>query len=652
MADGAEFSIDFDVKGGGDALSAADALAALASKLELAGAAATATSDAMKIGQAAYDQSEAAANKAALAVEKIGLAAQAQKSKLEALAAGSDGVVNVAAYQRAAAKLEELNARQSEAAAKSASAMAAMNAEASALDKLKAAAATAADKESALSKAHDDLKKKGDDAAGAAKAQADAETKSVGAAGLLEGAFAKLGGPLGAVGQKAAGVTGAVLKMGKSLGAAGPYVAAAVLAIAIAAAFVGATLAITKFAVESADTARTQALLSDGIAGSVKGGRALDETLDRLGKTVPQSRDELLGMAGDLAKTGLKGEALSTALEDAAVKAAKLKWGPDFAKQMLSLPNQAARLKSNLAGVFSGLNIEGLLEGLSTLVALFDKNTATGQALKVVFESLFQPVVDGLSGLIPKAVATFIQLEILGMKAAIAIKPYRQYLIDIGIGFGILAAIVVAIVVVFVAAGLAMVAAFALLMALPFLLKDAFNSLAGGIKSGIGAAVDWLTGKFEAVMAFFQGLSLAEIGTALIDGLISGITGGGAGVLKAITGIATGAIGAAKGALGIASPSKVFAEIGMHTAAGMEQGVDGGTAGVQASVEALVEPPAAANDNGSAPGAAAAGSSGGGTVYNIYLTPPAGADPGAYLDEFRNWLDGLGAQAGTAVPNG
>ena len=49
-----------------------------------------------------------------------------------------------------------------------------------------------------------------------------------------------------------------------------------------------------------------------------------------------------------------------------------------------------------------------------------------------------------------------------------------------------------------------------------------------------------------------------------------------------------GATATGKTALGIASPSTIFAEIGLHPAAGMEEGVDGGAAGVQKSVEARV----------------------------------------------------------------
>lgn len=625
MADGAEFTIDLGVTGADGASAAASVLDTLASKLEIAGTEAKAAASAVADAESAYNQAENAANRAATAVEKIEKLIATQEGKAEKIA-GEYGLFSPQ-FAKASEALAKLQQRQSEAVEHANAAKSAMNAEALALDKLKKASEAAAEKESALSKSHDALEKTVSDATAAAKEEADAQAKSVGAAGMLEGAFAKLGGPLGEFGQKATGVTGAVLKMGKSLGALGPYVAAAVLAIALATAFAAATYSIAKFGVVASDTARSQRLLSDGIAGTVEGGRALDRTLDKLADTVPQSRDELLAMAGDLAKTGLKGDELSAALEDAAVQAAKLKWGPDFAKQMLSLPNQAAKLKASLSGIFSGLKIEGLLKGMASLVALFDKNSETANALKVVFESMFQPLIDKVTELAPKAVSTFIQLEIWAMKAMIAIKPYGSVIEAIGIGFGIVIGVIVGIVAALVGLQMALMAVVALFMSAPLYAKDAF----------------------AGIYNFFASLSFADLGTQLIQGLVNGITGGASAVIGAITGIAGGAVDAAKKALGIASPSKVFAEIGGYTAEGMQQGVEDGTGDVQAATTSLVAPPSVAQGGG-------AGTSRGGagiTVENLTVVAPSGTtDARAWAEALRDALLDLSAQVGTAVPSG
>src|SRR6185369_7976029 len=96
---------------------------------------------------------------------------------------------------------------------------------------------------------------------------------------------------------------------------------------------------------------------------------------------------------------------------------------------------------------------------------------------------------------------------------------------------------------------------------------------------------------WQSVVDFFSGLDLVSVGTNIIDGLVNGLTNAGPNVLKAITGVVSGAIDGAKKLLGIASPSKVFAEIGGYTGDGLAQGVEGATPDVQDAFAAMVEPP-------------------------------------------------------------
>lgn len=650
MDDGASFGIDLGVTGGDQAVSAAQALDALASKLQIAGSASSAASEAMKAGQAAYNQAESSANRAALAVEKIGIAADAQRGKLKAAMDAGDGK----GADAAAAKLQNLVARQGEAVTKAASATAAMNAEATALDKLKASASAADAAEAKLNKEHDQAKK-------GAKAESDAAEEGSVNLRALSGAFGKLGGPLGSFGQQIAGIGGAFQKFSKLLGDSGPYVAGAVALIAVAAAaavvtiaIIAATAAIAKFAVIQADAARTSSLLSAGVAHSVAGGELLDAQLDDLATKVPIARDELLSMAKGLSDGGLRGKALADSLQNAAVKAAQLKFGPNFQKQLLSLDSQSTRLKTNISTLFGGLKIEGLLEAFSKLVGLFDANSASGKAIKVVFETLFQPLIDGVTAFIPKMVTAFIQFEILVLKALIAIAPFKQQIILVAAAFGVLAALVitglVAPIVVLIGVIAAVVTIISIFLATLYSAARAAIEFGVSLLDGAGGAFDSLMATASGVVDWLSALSLADIGVQLIQGLIDGITGAGGGVLTAITGIAGGAVDAAKKALGIASPSKVFAEIGMHTAAGMEQGVEGGASGVQDSVEAMTAAPEAGGSGGASPAAASGGGGGGGATYIIQLSPK-GDDAQSYVEAFRAYLEGLGAQNGSAVPS-
>jgi hypothetical protein len=90
----------------------------------------------------------------------------------------------------------------------------------------------------------------------------------------------------------------------------------AIIAIGTAAIF--ATVSIGKWAVGLADANRTQSLLAARSRAQRRRGRTSStDTIDRSRRrSVPQTREELLGMAGDLAKTGLRGKDLSKALED------------------------------------------------------------------------------------------------------------------------------------------------------------------------------------------------------------------------------------------------------------------------------------------------------------------------------------------------
>lgn len=653
MGDGASFSIDIAVPASGISatVEAARAMERLTNKLTFAESAALKAAGAVQAGEAAYKAAENAANKASLAVEKITAASDAQAAKA-AKAAAEYGIFSAQAT-RAQVKLEALNARQAEAATKSAAATAAMNAEATALDKLKAASTTAAAGQTQVAKALEQAKTK---AAEASKSMQKLAAAKVGPnAGEAAAALGQLGGPLGAVGGKAFQAADAFKKMGSSLGAAGPYVAAAVAIVAIATAVsavaVAMGIAVIKtaaWAVGLANVARTQGLLSAGITKSLAGGAALDAQLDELQMRVPATRDELVSMASTLAATGLKGSALADALEEAAAKAARLKFGPDFEREMLSLNQQSKRLKAGVAGIFGGLQIEGLLTELSKLVGLFDKSTVSGKAIKVVFESLFQPLIDGVTAWIPKMVSGFIQFQILVLKALIAIKPFGSTIMKVAQVFGILAVVVAAMAIGFT---VAVIAPFAIIIGLAAAVIAGIWALVSSLVSAGQSAIGFgtsLMASVGAALEWLSSLSLAEIGTALIDGLIAGITGAGAGVLSAITGIAGGAVNAAKSMLQINSPSRVFAEIGGQTAEGMAVGLDAGAGDVQDAMAEVAAPPAAATG-----GASASASGGGGGAVDLsgatfVFQGVKGAEDA--LDMLRAGIAEILTQAGGGAP--
>ena len=91
-----------------------------------------------------------------------------------------------------------------------------------------------------------------------------------------------------------------------------------------------------------------------------------------------------------------------------------------------------------------------------------------------------------------------------------------------------------------------------------------FAQLWQGVKDSVGSAVDFFTGLPEQFRSF---------GSAMIDGLIGGILGKATALRDAVTGAAGKAVTGFKNLLGINSPSKVFAEFGVNTMEGYQQGI-------------------------------------------------------------------------------
>ena len=105
-----------------------------------------------------------------------------------------------------------------------------------------------------------------------------------------------------------------------------------------------------------------------------------------------------------------------------------------------------------------------------------------------------------------------------------------------------------------------------------------FNTIWTRVRTYFAGAAAW----FSSLPAQF-----AAFGANMIQGLIGGITSRLAAVKDAIVGAANSAVGWFKNALGIASPSKVFAGLGVQLPAGLERGIRGGQEHVGNAIKAL-----------------------------------------------------------------
>jgi hypothetical protein len=566
----------------------------------------------------------------------LDMARAAQEAANTALAAGAAEYARLetAALQasKAAEKLARggMTAEYLQAARASAEAEAAVMKQADALRGLETAATTAGAKEEKLAQTFANVKKLGAHTDKTIAAQAESLEKLGSGLGVIPG-------PLGRISQGLVKPFQGFAKLSASMGttnAAALLAAVGIAAVALAVAAVGvalvaATIKVASWAIGLADSARNTALSREAMEAWHPELVALRGEIDATAEATGMHADELSELAGQLRAAKVSAEDMPDALRAVALaetalgkggaaefiaeikkgersvqdlaQEAKDKLGGKVAKQMKGLNAQSAKLEKRVGEIFGGLNIEPVLNGLSVLVDLFDKNTAAGGAMKFLFESVFQPIIDQATNAAYVVEAFAIGFLIGLTKVYIALKPAIK---AIGEFFGfedtsltdvlalasdlgeMLAPVFVVVVAVFTAlvGTIALVvAAFAAFGAAIIAIPVYINNLAASIGEALGGA-------FNSAISYITSIDWAATGTSIMTGLAAGITASASAVWNAITGAVQGAINAAKNLLGIHSPSKLFAGIGEDTAAGMTEGVDDGASDVQGAMVDMVAP--------------------------------------------------------------
>jgi hypothetical protein len=455
-----------------------------------------------------------------------------------------------------------------------------------------------------------------------------------------------LGGPLGGMAGKL-GVVRSLLTGGGSV-SLGLVAAAAAIALVTAATVAGGA-ALLRYGIAQTDARRTELLRLEGLTklrsvwGLAAGNAGeMQAAIDRVSASSALGRSEIAGYATQLYKAGLRGENLSQALEVSALKASVLgdasaeawngtassialaggsitrlaaqtrsRLGGIAARQMLSLTVISSKLSESFSTLFSGLKIEGLLEGLKSVADLFSESTATGQALRVVIGAIFQPFVGGLTSATSVAKRFFQGMTIGLLDITIAIAESALWIRDtFGVRFPRLlgestAALTLGKVAVYgvVAALTAATAAAGLLgVALLPVLYSGLTALWGMVAAGAALASPFLIAAAAATaagLAVYGILRLAQevdwsaLGRSIASGIVDGIRSGTQWVMDAITGLADSTMDAFRSALGIRSPSKEFASLGVQLPAGVEAGVEAGKPSLDRSVGAMVAVPRA-----------------------------------------------------------
>lgn len=446
----------------------------------------------------------------------------------------------------------------------------------------------------------------------------------------------KLGGLLNGMGSLRALVTA---------GIAAGIMAVSVAMVALAGAVVGATASLLGYAIAQADARRSDLLRLEGLSKvrnhwleMVTGQRRaadsagfLQQAIDGVAAGSALSRDRIGEMTSELYRAGLRGGNLKAALEGLAIVEStqgkesaeqfkaralgaaiygtsikklaadvKTRLGGTARAQMLSLDVQQRKMKESISHLFDGIKIEKFLEALSKITELFSQNTAIGRALKVVIETMFQPMIDGIGIAGPLAKKFFQGFVIGALYTVIAILKVKNYLRDmfggsdffakmdlakttLYIGMGAFFALAAAIGAVTLALGVCAVAAFVL--SLPFIL--------------IGTAVGFALTKLYQASKFMADLDWLKAGADIVRGIANGIRGGVGWVAQAMTDLASSAMVSFKKKLGIASPSKVAFGLALNVPKGIAQAQDAGRGMVRDSAARM----ASASEEGMRAGA-------------------------------------------------
>lgn len=385
--------------------------------------------------------------------------------------------------------------------------------------------------------------------------------------------------------------------------------------------------------------------------------------ISQSGLMVTDSLQKVAGALGPMGAAAVAGAVAFVALGSAAVYAyAKLAiFAVTSNKEAMERLNKATEgLKTNLGKLFTGVPVSKFVDSFEDVLSIFEEGTATSNALKTLIETMLTPLFDSAPQAAAIVKAAFkgmvlgaIEIAIAAVRVRNAVlrlipKEVRQDLselvsgidqtktamyagaaiaIVLAVAFGVLAvavAILAAILITsMVISIMILIAPFLLLIAIVMLVVYAIEELPGAI----GAAVDWLLGLGEAGV---------QAAADMISGLVNGIKSGAGAFVDAVRNLAQSAIGALKSTLGIASPSKVFAELGVNTTMGFARGVDDSAPEAQSALESMVSPEDAAKAGQVEPTQVSNTTSSGGNTF--YVTVNGGGTAEDNVSAFEAWF--------------
>ena len=452
------------------------------------------------------------------------------------------------------------------------------------------------------------------------------------ALGDMAGQLSKMGGPMAAIGGRMTSMLA-----NPAAAAAAALLAVGAAMVAFVAAVAAGAAALLRFGLAAREARRSELLHLEGLTTirrwhGVAAGSAteLQRSIDRVSGSAAIGRSQVAGYAEQLYRAGLRGQTLEDALRGVSTVAAvqgeemanrfrgmaiaaartgrsvsdltarvERRLGPIASRMALGWGRQMERLRESWNALFDDLQIEGLLAGLNSIVSMFSQASFEGRALRQIFTSVFQPFIDGSTRSGPLFKRFLQGVIIAALELAIVFVRVKNWIRDTFSGSSL------AQLTQFTSAtdlGRYAVYGFAIALGACVVAFAALATMSAVAVAALVAPIALIGGLIHTLIE----TDWTSIGRSLIDGLISGLTGGAHRVVSAVRSLGASMTSALRTALDIHSPSRVFADLGRQIPRGLAVGVEAEAGTAQGAVSDVVSVPAG--------GALSSGGLGGGQV--------------------------------------
>lgn len=235
--------------------------------------------------------------------------------------------------------------------------------------------------------------------------------------------------------------------------------------------------------------------------------------------------------------------------------------------------------KATWQDMVKGIDFGPLYTAFRQLIAVFDPLSKSGKSTSETLTAAVNAIVKAVAWMVGKVTIGILDLQIAFFTAVIAINPvwnrFARFLKD---NSDTIKSALIAVGIAMAGVALIFTIAAALIGGAIFIMFLPLIIIVGSVLLAIFALVAgirWLMKHFDEMKQ--AGIDAA---TGLVDGLVSGLAKGIKAVQDSAKNLGTAAITSLKSVLGIHSPSKVFEQAGIFSGQGYERGLTKSMSGI------------------------------------------------------------------------